>query len=199
MDTKIKTAIHIFISVIDTGLLTMYLIVYIKRITVTTKLMGKVGKLHVKWLKGTDDLADAYKIRFRVFVEEQNVPPDIEIDEIDGTAHHIVVYQDGIPVGTGRVFEQNGRYYLGRIAVLKEYRKQHIGSLIVDLLLQKAFELGAAEVHIHAQTSALGFYKKLGFIPYGEPFDEAGIEHVNMVAGNLYKKFGQLKEKTSLP
>lgn len=138
--------------------------------------------MQVKWLKGTDNLTDAYEIRFKVFVEEQNVPADIEIDDIDGIAHHLVVYQDGIPVGTGRVFEQGGRYYLGRIAVLKEYRKQRIGSLIVKLLLQKAFELGAREVHIHAQISALEFYKKLGFIPYGEPFDEAGIEHISMVA-----------------
>ncbi len=141
--------------------------------------------MQIKWLKGTDDLTDAYKIRFKVFVEEQNVPVDLEVDDIDSIAHHIVVYQDGIPVGTGRVFEQDGRYYLGRIAVLKEYRKQHIGSLIVNLLLQKAFELGAREVHIHAQTSALEFYKKLGFIPYGEPYDEAGIEHVSMV---VYKR-----------
>lgn len=138
--------------------------------------------MQVKWLKGTDNLADAYLVRFKVFVEEQNVPSDIEIDDIDAIAHHVVVYKDDTPVGTGRVFEQDGRYYLGRIAVLKEYRKQHIGSLIVDLLLHKAFELGAMEVHIHAQTSALEFYKKLGFIPYGEPYDEAGIEHVSMVA-----------------
>ncbi|HEY8363165.1 MAG TPA: GNAT family N-acetyltransferase [Tissierellaceae bacterium] len=138
--------------------------------------------MQIKWLKGTDDLTDAYKIRFKVFIEEQNVPADLEVDDIDGIAHHVVVYQDGIPVGTGRVFEQGGRYYLGRIAVLKEYRKQHIGSLIVKLLLQKAFEWGAEEVHIHAQTSALEFYKKLGFIPYGEPYDEAGIRHISMVA-----------------
>lgn len=144
--------------------------------------------MQIKWLKGTDDLTDAYKIRFKVFVEEQNVPADLEVDDIDGIAHHVVVYQDGIPVGTGRVFEQGGRYYLGRIAVLKEYRKQHIGSLIVKLLLEKAFEWGAQEVHIHAQIAVLDFYKKLGFIPYGEPYDEAGIEHISMVA---YKRAGE--------
>lgn len=144
--------------------------------------------MQIKWLKGTDDLTDAYRIRFKVFVEEQNVPADLEVDDIDGIAHHVVVYQDGIPVGTGRVFEQDGRYYLGRIAVLKEYRKQHIGSLIVKLLLEKAFECGAEEVHIHAQIAVLDFYKKLGFIPYGEPYDEAGIEHISMV---VYKRAGE--------
>lgn len=138
--------------------------------------------MQVKWLIGNDDLSDAYEVRFKVFVEEQKVPADIEIDDIDAVALHLVVYDNGIPVGTGRVFEQNGCYYLGRIAVLKEYRKRHIGSLIVKQLLRKAFELGADEVHIHAQISALEFYKKLGFVPYGQPYDEAGIEHISMVA-----------------
>jgi predicted GNAT family N-acyltransferase len=77
---------------------------------------------------------------------------------------------------------QDGRYYLGRIAVLPEYRKQNTGALIVKSLLKKAFDSGADEVHIHAQISVRGFYEKLGFIPYGKPFYEAGIEHISMAA-----------------
>ena len=138
--------------------------------------------VRIKWLKGTDDLTDAYKIRFQVFVKEQNVPVELEIDDIDIIAQHIVVYRHNKPIGTGRMFVQNGKHYLGRIAVLREHRKQHIGALIVRSLLQKAFDRGSDEVHIHAQISVRDFYKKLGFIPYGKPFYEAGIEHISMVA-----------------
>lgn len=157
-------------------------------ITYEDKNLG-VSKREIKWLKGTDDLTDAFIVRFNVFVDEQQVPAEIEIDDIDKIAEHIVVYVNNVPVGTGRVFSLNGQYMLGRIAVLKEYRKQHIGSLIVKALLNKAWEMGADEVHIHAQVSALKFYYSLGFIPYGEHFDEAGIEHVSMVAYKQGKNY----------
>jgi predicted GNAT family N-acyltransferase len=138
--------------------------------------------IRIEWLEGTDDFTDAYRVRFQVFVKEQNVPEHIEIDDIDRIAQHIVAYRNNAPIGTGRLFVQDGRYYLGRIAVLPEYRKQNTGALIVKSLLKKAFDSGADEVHIHAQISVRGFYEKLGFIPYGKPFYEAGIEHISMAA-----------------
>jgi predicted GNAT family N-acyltransferase len=143
---------------------------------------GRACVIRIKWLEGPDDLTDAYRVRFQVFVKEQNVPPELEIDDMDKIARHILVYMNSSPIGTGRLFVQNGKCYLGRIAVLREYRKQHIGTLIVKSLLQKAFNSGIDEVHIHAQIWVQDFYKKLGFIPYGKPFYEAGIEHISMVA-----------------
>ena len=137
--------------------------------------------IRIEWLEGTDDLTDAYRVRFQVFVKEQNVPEHIEIDDIDRIAQHML--HTGIMLLlAGRLFVQDGRYYLGRIAVLPEYRKQNTGALIVKSLLKKAFDSGADEVHIHAQISVRGFYEKLGFIPYGKPFYEAGIEHISMAA-----------------
>jgi len=138
--------------------------------------------LRVKWLKGTDDLSDAYNVRFQVFVKEQNVPIQLEMDDTDKIAQHIVVYRNNKPIGTGRMFVQDGKYYLGRIAVLREYREQHVGTLVVKSLLKEAFDKGADEVHIHAQIQVQDFYKKVGFVPYGKPFYEAGIEHISMAA-----------------
>src|SRR5690606_9024073 len=100
---------------------------------------GRACVIRIKWLEGPDDLTDAYRVRFQVFVKEQNVPPELEIDDMDKIARHILVYMNSSPIGTGRLFVQDGKCYLGRIAVLREYRKQHIGTLIVKSLLQKAF------------------------------------------------------------
>ncbi|MBZ4646053.1 MAG: family acetyltransferase YjcF [Clostridia bacterium] len=134
-----------------------------------------------KWLTKGEDLSHAYKIREEVFIKEQNVPEELEKDELDKTAHHVVVYENNIPVATGRLVVTGGQYLLGRIAVLSEYRGKHLGDLVVRMLVRKAFDLGAQEVHLHAQTKVQKFYEKLGFVPYGETYMEAGIEHINMV------------------
>jgi len=70
---------------------------------------------------------------------------------------------------------------IGRIAVLKEYRGKQLGKLVVEKLLERAAELQAKEVHVHAQTYAAGFYEKLGFVAYGETFMESAIEHIGMM------------------
>ncbi|WHH61082.1 GNAT family N-acetyltransferase [Petroclostridium sp. X23] len=134
-----------------------------------------------KWLTGEQDLSHPYYIRTEVFIKEQHVPQNIEIDQLDKTAHHVVVYEKNTPVATGRLVIANQQYLLGRIAVLKEHRGKKLGDLVVRMLIRKAFDLGAQEVHIHAQTQAQAFYEKLGFIPYGKIYTEAGIAHINMV------------------
>ena len=134
-----------------------------------------------KWLLPGDDLKDAYVIRTEVFVKEQNVPMEIEMDELDKTAQHVVVYNGTKPIATGRLVIKEEGYLLGRIAVLKEQRGLHLGDLVVRMLVRKAFDMGAQEVHLHAQTKVQKFYEKLGFLAYGDIYDEAGIEHINMV------------------
>lgn len=133
-----------------------------------------------KLLRGTDNLTDAFSIRKKVFIEEQGVPEDIELDSIDQTSVHIVIYDDDKPIGTGRLLEEDGLTLIGRIAVLKEYRSQKIGSRVVNRLRAKAFENGAEEVHLHAQKAVQKFYEKLGFEAYGVEFEEAGILHISM-------------------
>jgi len=120
-------------------------------------------------------------VRKEVFVKEQKVPEAEEYDEIDLKAYHIIAYVDNVPVATGRLFTEQNTWFVGRICVLKEYRKKRIGKLIIECLLEKALILGATELHLHAQTHALNFYKKFGFRAYGNTFSEAGIEHISML------------------
>jgi len=136
---------------------------------------------NVAWKKGSDDLRDAHEIRKMVFIEEQNVPEEVERDKLDASATHIIFCNDDVPIATGRIIFKGDSCSLGRIAVIKEYRGKNIGKMLVENLVEKSFELGAHEIHIHAQKHAQGFYERLNFIPYGELFYEGGIPHVSMV------------------
>ena len=132
-----------------------------------------------EWINGQGDLSTAIEIRKKVFVEEQHAPADTEPDGFDEFALHLIVYVDGAAAGTGRIYH-DGRYFkIGRVCVLPEYRGQHIGDLIMRLLLLKSQDF-AAEVVIHAQSHAQNFYKRYGFVTEGEEFVEDGILHVKM-------------------
>lgn len=134
-----------------------------------------------KWYDAGDNLKDAYEIRTRVFVEEQNISKNIEFDNKDKFSNHLVVYKDDMPVATGRLLIENNKYILGRIAVLKEERGNKYGDLVLRMLIRKAFDLGADIIELHSQLSAVEFYKKLGFKVIGKPYEEASILHVNMI------------------
>lgn len=136
--------------------------------------------MKIKILKFSDGIEDAFRIRTIVFVEEQGVPIDEELDEIDKIAIHILVSKDGKRIGTARVFEKEGKWYIGRVAVLKEYRDKGIGKLIMKKLIEHAKAKGAKYVFVHSQTSITNFYEKLGFFPHGEEFMDAGIPHIEM-------------------
>lgn len=139
--------------------------------------------LEIKWTdaKKEKDLEDAFYIRREVFIKEQNVPEEEEFDEADLRAHHVIVYSVGKPVATGRIFKAGENWLIGRISVLKEFRGKQAGKIVVEKLLEKAAELEAGDIYIHAQTHAVSFYGKFGFIPYGDTFLEANIEHISMV------------------
>ncbi|WP_053241995.1 GNAT family N-acetyltransferase [Clostridium sp. DMHC 10] len=124
--------------------------------------------MEVKWFKGNKDLKDGFELRKKVFVGEQDVPDDMEIDEFDIDCDHIVIYKGKDAIGVGRIIFDNGKCFFGRIAVSKEYRGTGIGKVLVEEMLKKAFKDGIKEVLIHAQAYAQGFYEKLGFKPYGE-------------------------------
>ncbi len=136
--------------------------------------------MEVKWSKGKEDLIDAVKIREEVFVKEQNVPIEIEMDAFDDMAYHIVMYENDKPIAVGRLVEKEKYFLIGRVAVLKDYRGKNYGKAIMKNILEKANELGAKEVRLHAQLTAKKFYEKLRFEPYGKIFDEAGIAHICM-------------------
>jgi len=126
------------------------------------------------------DLArvEASAIRFRVFVEEQGVPRSIELDDLDAVCVHAIAYDDaGTPIGTGRLLPDA---HIGRMAVLEQWRRHGVGTMILNKLTEKAKERGHEEVRLSAQVHALDFYRRHGFQPLGEIYEEAGIPHRKM-------------------
>lgn len=125
-----------------------------------------------------DDREEIQGVRRRVFIEEQRVPEADEWDAADPVAHHVIAL-DGKrdAVGTGRL-APGGK--IGRVAVLPQYRGTGAGVAIMHRLMDLAAERGFQEVYLNAQTSARGFYERLGFRTDGPEFDEVGIPHQRM-------------------
>lgn len=117
------------------------------------------------------------KIRFKVFVEEQNVPEDIEVDEWDERSVHVLAENQGQAIGTGRLMPDG---HIGRIAVLPNFRGQGAGKAITMQLVDMAKAAGHKRVALSAQITARDFYAKIGFKSQGEPYEEAGISHIAM-------------------
>lgn len=130
------------------------------------------------------DLGEAATvIRRQVFVEEQHIPADMEWDSADAACLHALARNHfGMPLATGRLLEHvPGVAKIGRMAVLRPMRGTQIGRQVLDALMAEARRQGYREVLLHAQLSAENFYLRAGFQRRGEPFEEAGIGHVEMV------------------
>ena len=129
-----------------------------------------------------DAKLDAYSIRKRVFVEEQGVPEEMELDEFDLNARHALAYADSECIGTARLVtltENIGR--IGRMAVLPKYRGQGVGRRLLEALLKAAQSQAIKQVELHAQVTVIPFYEQFGFIAQGDIYDEAGIPHRDMI------------------
>jgi hypothetical protein len=116
-------------------------------------------------------------IRYEVFVDEQNVPEELEIDGLDGKAKHVLTFVDDVPIGTGRILSDG---HIGRVAVLKNYRGLGIGKSIMKELIKCAQDMSLEKVWLSSQWHAHSFYLDLGFVCVGEVYKEAGIEHIKM-------------------
>jgi predicted GNAT family N-acyltransferase len=138
-----------------------------------------------------EDAADreaCFAVRKEVFVVEQGVPQDIEYDAYDADAVHVLAVRgDGVPLGTGRLLYGEAAAAktggdpavgsLGRLAVAKAARGLGVGAALVRAIEDAARERGLSAVDLHAQTHALGFYERLGYVAYGAEFPDAGIPH----------------------
>ena len=121
---------------------------------------------------------DAQVVRYAVFVAEQNVPVELEWDDMDSVCLHILAYDDSDQVlGTGRLLPDG---HIGRMAVLKRMRGNGVGSAMLAALIERAKERGHETVRLHAQIHAEPFYRRHGFSREGDEFMEAGIRHVAM-------------------
>jgi len=137
--------------------------------------------VQIKVVENGDELASAFSVRRSVFIQEQDVPEEEEWDEVDKKATHVIAIDDGKVVGTGRLMFYEEEARVERIAVLSEYRKKGIGSQITRFLIERAKEKDPSTISANVQTRALDFYGKLGFVPIGNTFLDAGIEHIKTV------------------
>ncbi|QZT42056.1 GNAT family N-acetyltransferase [Bacillus amyloliquefaciens] len=132
--------------------------------------------------KTEKQLNDAFFVRKEVFVKEQHVPEEEEIDQFEDTSEHIVIYDGGQPVGAGRWRLKDGHGKLERICVMKSHRSLGVGAIIMQALEKAAAAKGAESFILHAQTQAVPFYEKQGYrVTSGEEFLDAGIPHLEMI------------------
>ena len=124
------------------------------------------------------DLPALRAVREPVFVVEQQVPEEIELDELDPRCRHVLARDEaGRPIGTGRLTPQRT---IGRLAVLPEWRGRGVGEALLQSLVDLARSLGYVQVELHSQVSAIGFYERYAFERIGEEYLEAGIRHLTM-------------------
>lgn len=140
----------------------------------------------VQFITSEEERQKAFAIRWKVFVEEQAVPAEEELDEFENVSRHFIAYESNQAVGTARWrFTEKG-CKLERFAVLKESRGKGVGSALLQTVLDdirnicQKLNKRDMVLYLHAQVTAVGLYEKFGFQKYGEPFDECGIMHYLM-------------------
>jgi predicted GNAT family N-acyltransferase len=140
--------------------------------------MGEITILTVPHLSDLGRLAMA--LRHEVFVDEQKVPPEIEADEFDPTATHVIALLDGDLAGTLRLLFLTEHVKIGRVAVRASARGRGIASAMMHHAMDLARARGETRFYLTAQTDKLALYEKLGFVAYGEEFEDGGMPHLAM-------------------
>ena len=140
-----------------------------------------MGKLSYKLVASDRELKAAFEVRMQVFVEEQGISEELELDDFDQEALHMVVKDGERVIGTARVlFLVANQAKIERMAVLKPFRRKGIGSGIISFLNEELRNKQVEQVVLHAQYAVVAFYKSCGFEESGLPFQEAGIKHIKM-------------------
>ena len=130
----------------------------------------------------TDDIATCRALRRTVFIEEQGVSEADELDDLDGEAIHLLAWLQGRPVGSARLLVQGETGKVGRVCVLPEARGTGLGAALMRAAVEQFRRIpGVRKVKLGAQTHALGFYERLGFVATGPEYIDAGIPHRDMV------------------
>lgn len=137
--------------------------------------------IHIKRVSSKQELKHAFSVRMQVFVREQGVPQDIELDRDDVRAFHFLAFTEGKPIGTARVVVRRDSAKIGRMAVLKTKRRKGVGARLLKRAVGFAKAKNARTIFLHAQVPVIRFYEKAGFQCVGPVFDEAGIPHRRMV------------------
>jgi len=140
------------------------------------------ASLTFDWLTGRDPrVREAIAVRWAVFVEEQGLPADEEVDEWDGICDHLVATLDGAVVGTARLVPQDAHTVrIGRVVVRREARHQGVATRLMLRCEARAAEQGREVVRLSAQWGVVSFYEQLGYVVTGDPYVEAGLVHMAM-------------------
>ncbi len=137
--------------------------------------------LIVKLAETEEERQGAVAVRMRVFVDEQQIPAEEELDDADATAVHAVALHDSRVVGTGRLIDLGGGAgQIGRMAVDKEFRRRGTGGRILLFLEEQGQGRGMTGFILHAQEYVKSFYALHGYVEHGETFLEADIPHIEM-------------------
>jgi predicted GNAT family N-acyltransferase len=138
-------------------------------------------KVIYKKAETLNQIGKAFILRYKVFVLEQGFREDIELDELDNIAIHLIAKnEDETIVGTLRLFASGSAVVLGRMAVEKSYRNKGIGRNLIIQAIAHAKNLGGKYLIAHAQLEALVFYEKTGFQKHGMEFLEEGVPHIEV-------------------
>jgi predicted GNAT family N-acyltransferase len=138
-----------------------------------------VRDLEIKLVEDKEEFIQAMEIRRIVFIEEQDVPLELELDRLDSEAEHVIAYLDNEPIGCARI-RINKYAKLERIAIIKNYRGRGFGRQLTNFLIDYCRKKKVDEIYIHSRADTSGFYQKNGFNMRGESFYEAGVEHIEM-------------------
>ena len=137
--------------------------------------------VEVKLVETEAEMEAALAVRIRVFVAEQSVPAEEELDEEDATATHAIARHNGLVIGTGRLLiREEGTCQIGRMAVDQPWRRRGVGGQLLLYLELEARSQGMSHVMLHAQVYVKSFYAGHGYLEQGEVFLEAGIPHIEM-------------------
>jgi predicted GNAT family N-acyltransferase len=137
--------------------------------------------VQTKRISSQAELVQALTIRIRVFVLEQRVPAQIDLDTDDQRAMHLLATISDKAVGTARVVMKHGNAKIGRMAVLKNYRRKGVGAALLKRAVLAANKLQARRIYLNAQVAVMGFYERMGFRAVGRVFTEGGIAHRKMI------------------
>lgn len=144
---------------------------------------SEVKNMKIKWFFGDTSPAfvDALSIRRDVFVDEQQVPEELEVDELEPLCEHVILYDKMKPIATARIHEfEKKKFKIQRVAVLKEYRGKGHGRYLMNEIELHISKKEGGILLLGAQTHALSFYEKLGYYTFGDTYMDAGIPHKDM-------------------
>ena len=137
-------------------------------------------KLNIRKAVTRSDFSALFKLRKKVYVEELNVPSELEFDEYDETAFHFVVEIDELIVGTARLVISGFNGNIGRVCISKDFRRKGLGTKLIKSIIDVSIDIGLHRLIVEAKVKAIPFYEKIGFVADGNQYLEVGVPHKKM-------------------